>query len=232
MAAEPFSVLKQREGEYLFFGEVYKMKKALKTAFLFFSIALLFCACGEAETFDMGLFVERYNKSSGLVLSFSDIIGTKNENGEEYSFSFPKNSETDKKILIKLFANESKKLYECRIIASKTDGKRKNDFSAEERERFIFAALCSLRGFSGFSEEKGKSALLRLGLGDEKTFSKAGERTHEDDGYCLVSLSNDLGFEVLIYNTRLKKIEETEKPESRPLFEETTKIRTETVPHK
>lgn len=208
------------------------MKNIFKTIIPILTVVALFCACSETETLDMGTFVERYNKNSNVSLLFSDIIGTEKDNGGEYSFFTVSNDENGKKILTKLFANKSKKLYECRIVAAKSDGKNKTAFSAKDRESFFSSALASFCAFSGFGEEKAKNALLSLELDKEGTFLKSGERTAQTDEYYLVSLSNDVAFEVIIYNTWLKKIEETEKPESKPLFEETTKIRTETVPHK
>lgn len=208
------------------------MKNIFKIIVPLLIIVVFLCACSENETPDMGTFVERYNKNSNVSLLFSDIIGTEKDGGEEYSFSAVSNGESGKKILTKLFANKSKKLYECRIVAAKSDGKTKTAFSAEDRERFFSSVLASFCAFSGLGEEKAKSVILQLGLDKEETFLKSGERTKQADEYYLVSLSNDVAFEVIIYNTWLKKIEETEKPESKPLFEETTKIRTETVPHK
>ncbi|MDO4381362.1 MAG: hypothetical protein Q4D20_10865 [Clostridia bacterium] len=208
------------------------MKRFLKTIFSLAIILALFSACSESETIDFGSFVDRYNSSGDRKLDFSEVVGEERDGKTVYCFSFPSNNESGKKILTKLFENENKKLSECRIIIAKKDENGKKEFSSEDAAQFLNEAKNALMAFSGFNEEKAKSVLLELGIGKEETFLKNGERKTVADEYYVFSLSNDVAFEVIIYNTWLKKVEETEKPESRPIFDETTKIRTETVPHK
>ena len=208
------------------------MKRFLNTVFLLAMILTFFSACSESETADFGSFVDRYNSSGGRKLDFSLVVGEERDGKTVYCFSFPSNDESEKKILTKLFENEKKKLSECRIIIAKKDEHGKKEFSPKDAAQFLNEAKNALMAFSGFNEEKAKSVLLELGIGKEETFLKNGERKVKADEYYVFSLSNDVAFEVIIYNTWLKKIEETEKPESRPVFDETTKIRTETVPHK
>lgn len=208
------------------------MKRAIKIIMPVLILSFLFCACSESETPNAATFVERYNSIENAKLSFSDIIGSEENGCSVYSFSETSETEQDKKILTKLFADDSKRLYECRIIMAKTDGKNKLSFSESDWERYFSAAVKTLCAFANLEKEKGESVLFELGAKDGEFFSKNGEKTLETGRFCLVSLSNDAAAEIIIYNTLLKKIGETEKPESRPLFDETTKIRTETVPHK
>ncbi len=208
------------------------MKKTLKIFVLLFFIMTLFSACSESETTDAGTFVERYAKICGFPFGFSNVVASEKDGETKYSFIDSNDENKGKKILATMLENKSKKLYECRITIAKSDGKKKAEFSRQDRERYFSACLKVLRAFSNFDEEKAKSALLQLGIDKEDTFIKNGERTLKTDEYYLVSIGNDAAAEVIIYNTYLKRIEETEKPESKPVFDETTKIRTETVPHK
>ena len=69
-------------------------------------------------------------------------------------------------------------------------------------------------------------------LYEKKSYEYKGELTKTKDNFHFMYHSASLGSEFIIYNTYLKCVPETEKPESRPMYGDTTKIRTETVPTK
>ena len=87
-------------------------------------------------------------------------------------------------------------------------------------DRFINSCEKTFCAFSGFGEVKSRDVISAL------------EKTVREGEYYVVFLSNEVCFEVMFCNTYLKKIEETQKPESRAVYDSTTNIRTETVPHK
>lgn len=208
------------------------MKKVFKIFASLFFVITLFCACSESETVDAGTFVERYAKLCDFPFGFSNIIASENGGAAKYSFVASKDENESKKILVTLLENENRKLFECRITMAKINGGQKTEFTADDRERFFSVCAKALRALSSFDEEKARNALIQLGIDNEDFFIKNVEQTFKTDEYFLVSIGNDVAAEVIISNTYLKKIEETEKPESKPVFGETTKIRTETVPHK
>lgn len=195
-------------------------------------LAFFLCACGRSETPNLASFAKCYGKISEKELAFSQIFGSETESGNEYSFTAFQDENESKKIFVKLFADKDKKLYECRILIARRDENGAISLGKDDEEHFFDACLYSLCSFSRMNEEEGRALLSSLGMSEEHSFFESGERNAESKEYYLTLLSTDPVHELLIYNTYLKKVEETQKPESRPQFDNTTKIRTETVPHK
>ena len=204
--------------------------KRLSKLLLCLVLLLALCACSENETANIALFAERYNASGGEKLSYSLMSAVERENVTEYSFVSSSDEAGGKKVLVKVFANENKKLFECRLVISKTDGKNKVTLTEADIDRFINSCEKTFCAFSGFGEEKSRSVISALEI--RENCSSPCEKTVREGEYYVVFLSNEVCFEVMFCNTYLKKIEETQKPESRAVYDMTTNTRTETVPHK
>ena len=205
------------------------MKRLSKLLFcLVFLLAL--CACSENETANIVLFAERYNASGGEKLSYSLMSAVERENATEYSFVSSSDEAGGKRVLVKAFANENNKLFECRLVISKTDGKNKVTLTEADIDRFINSCEKTFCAFSGLGVQKSCEVISALEI--RKNRSSLCEKTVREGEYYVVFLSNEVCFEVMFCNTYLKKIEETQKPESRAVYDMTTNTRTETVPHK
>lgn len=212
--------------------EVDILKNAVKI-FASLIIVSFLCACSESAFVDFGTFFERFCESENSSLSFSDVLFSEKDGGKEYVFSPSKGEDGEEKTVIRLFSNSGGKLYECRVIFPKLleNGK---PMSRSQGEKENFQKICenALSAFSGFSFEKSEAALSELEFESETAFSKSFEKTKKERGIYLVALSNEAVTELVIYNSYLHEIEETQKPESRLAFDKTTNVRTETVPHR
>lgn len=204
--------------------------KKLSKLLLCLVLLLALCACSENGMANIVLFAERYNASGGEKLSYSLMSAVERENVTEYSFVSSFDEAGEKKVLVKAFANESKKLFECRLVISKTDGKSKVTLTEADIYRFIASCEKTFCAFSGFDREKSRGVISALEI--RENCSSSCEKTVCEGEYYVVFLSNEVCLEVMFRNTYLKKIEETQKPESRAVYDMTTNIRTETVPHK
>ena len=196
-------------------------------------LAVSLCACGESGFIDFGTFFERFCELEKGSLSFSDVLYFEEEGEKEYVFSPSGEEAGEERIAVRLFSNAEGKLCECRVIFPKLlENGSAAALSEDEKSGFLKTCENALSAFSGLSPEKSEAALSALELQSEEAFSKSFEKTKKEKGIYLVALSNEAVTELVIYNSFLHEIEETKKPESRPAFDKTTNIRTETVPHR
>lgn len=206
-----------------------KMKRLIKILCCLLPVLFL-VSCSEGERANIALFAERFNTLGGKELSFSALSATETGEATQYSFVSSADEEGGKRVLVNVLENADKALFSCRLVIGKTDGKKSLSLSKEDISRFTADCERVLCAFSGFDLEKGKSLVSKLEI--ENGFLTSCEKTAQENEYYLVFLSNEVCCEVMMYNTYLKKIEETQKPESRAVYDSTTNIRTQTVPHK
>lgn len=205
------------------------MKKTIRLLLL---ILLLFalCSCENRKSANIALFAERYNSLGEEKLSYSALSATEREGKTECSFVASADESGEKKVLVTLLADENKRIFECRLVIAKTDGQRKIIITDEDVERFVNSCERVFCGFSGVEYEKAKDVVSLLKI--HENFFSSGENTAQSGEYYAVFLSNEVCCDVIFRNSYLKKTEETEKPESRAVYDNTTNIRTDTVPHK
>ncbi|MBQ3136249.1 MAG: hypothetical protein IJB74_02085 [Clostridia bacterium] len=136
-------------------------------------------------------------------------------------------------LMMKLLCNEENKTEEIRIYLPKYDeNANKKKISAEDINLFLKIVSASSTAFTGYDQATTEEIITQMQLYEKKSYESEGELTKAKDNFYFVYHSALLGSEFIIYNTYLKTIPETEKPESKPMYGDTTKIRTETVPTK
>ena len=199
--------------------------------FLFcFVIMTTLCSCSENETANIALFSERYNAQNVEKLSYQMMSAAERGSTTEYSFVASCDESGGKIVLAKLLADENGRLFECRLVIARTDGQNKVTLLESDIDRFVESCERVLSAFSGFDSKKSENLISALEI--RKSLSSQCEKTARENEYYCVFLSNEICYEIIMDNTYLKKIEETQKPESRAVYDKTTNIRTETVLHK
>lgn len=205
------------------------MKKTIRLLPLFLLLFAL-CSCGSLKAANIALFAERYNSFGGEKPSYPALSAAERDEKTEYSFVASADESGGKKVLVTLLADENKRLFECRLVIAKTDGKRKAALNEADIDRFVNSCERVFCGFSGVEYEKAKDVVSLLKI--RENFLSSGENTAQSGEYYAAFLSNEICCDVIFRNNYLKKTEETEKPESRAVYDSTTNIRTDTVPHK
>ncbi len=196
----------------------------LTVCIMFFS---LFTACSSERFMDLSIFVRLYGQEEELEIE--DFFAEKDENGNLIFYTFFE--EDNSTVMLKLICNNENKIDEVRIYLPKTDENGyEKAVTTEDISLFTEVASASIKAYTYFGENEAESILKEMCLYDKKSYSDEGELTKTKGNFYFVYLSSYLGSEVMIYNTYLKKVEETEKPESRPLYGETTNMREETAP--
>ncbi len=201
-------------------------KNLIKTAVLILIFSFL-CGCARDDFMDLYSFSERFRFQD---ISPESFYSQKNKEGNFVYYTFFGNE--NKKIMLKLFSTNENIIDEVRIYLPKYDENAyKKTLTAEEISLFTKAVISSLEAYAGFKDEAEASA-EEMFLFEMKTYKDEGELSKRISNYLLTYRSTALGCEFIINNTYLKDFPDYEKPESRPLYGDTTKIRTETVPTK
>lgn len=186
----------------------------------------LLTACSSERFMDLSVFTRLFSYKE---LTVEDFYVEEDEKGNNIFYTFFDSENST--VLLKLLCNSQNKIDEVRIYLPKTDenGNEKT-VTTEDIILFTDVVSASLSTFTYYSKEQTENILKEMCLYDKKSYSDEGELTKEKDNFYFIYLSSYLGSEIMIYNTYLKEVEQTEKPESRPLYGETTNMREETVP--
>lgn len=198
----------------------------LKTSFILLLFSIL-CGCAREEFMDLYGFTERFTYSE---LSPEDFfIGEAEKNNYFYTCFDTENSA----VILKLTPTENNKIGEVRIYLPKYDeNANERPATTDDINIFIRIVSSSVQAFTGYDENISEDIINQMQLYEKKSYEYKGELTKTKDNFHFVYHSALLGSEFIIYNTYLKDVPETEKPESRPMYGDSTKIRTETVPTK
>ncbi len=184
--------------------------------------------CAREEFMDLYGFTERFTYQ---IISAEDFYTEKTEDGRDSYFTFFEKE--NPRIMLKLICTEDNKIDEVRIYVSKYDENAdKKNVTTEDISLFLKVTSSSIAAFTKWDEKEIDSILSEMCLYEKKSYENEGELTMAKDNFHLIYHSASLGSEFIIINTYLKSVPETEKPESKPLYGDTTKIRTETVPTK
>lgn len=187
-----------------------------------------FSSCSQSEFINADVFVTRFNTARGqaslLLTDFSSV--------EENSGGSVKECEViqgQSRALIRLFCDEQKRVYECRVIILKGGNDLKKETLTKENKEF-FILLCGdvYSSFSGKSKTAAEEKTELLFPNSD--FPSAAEKNETDGKILLTVLQNDVCIDFSVVNGWLKQIESTVKPESKIGFGEQTQIRQETVP--
>lgn len=202
------------------------MKKAVFKISVILMVFSLLSACSSENFMDLSVFIRCFDYEEELTAE--DFIGQKDENGNYIFYTFFEEEEST--VMLKLICNSENKIDEVRIYLPKTDENAKEKaVTTEDISLFTEVTASAIKAFTYYSDEDAESILKEMCLYEKNSYKNEGELTKEKDNFYFIYLSSYLGSEVMIYNTYLKKVDPTEKPESKPMFGDTTNIRTETV---
>ncbi len=204
------------------------MKSAVIKITLLVMIITLFIGCAREEFMDLYGFTERFTYSE---ISPEDFYTDKTEDGKTVYYSYFEKEKPS--VMIKLICTENNKIDQVRIYLSKYDenGKKKT-LTTEDISLFANLISSSLKAFTGWNEDEVGEIMNQMQIYEKKSYESEGELTKTKSNFHFIYHSADLGSEFIIYNTYLRAVPQTEKPESKPMYGDTTKIRTETVPTK
>lgn len=201
--------------------------KAAVIMTIFFLFAF-FNGCAREEFTDLYGFTEEFGYSE---ISPSDFYAEKNEDGNNVFYTYF--HEETASVMLKLICTKKNKIDEIRIYLPKYDeNARVRQTDTQEISLFIRIISSAAGAFTDWNDNEITDILDEMRLYDKASYTEEGELTKAKGSFYFIYHSATLGSEFMIYNTYLKEIPETEKPESRPVYGDTTKIRTETVPTK
>ncbi len=188
----------------------------------------LLTACAREEFKDLYGFTQGFDYES---LTPEDFLTEKDESGFEAYYAFF--DEENPRVMLKLICTSENKIDEVRIYLPKYDeNAHKKPVTTEDSVLFMSITSACIKAFTGYGEEEVRDIVNEMQLYEKKAYENEGEMTKAKNNFLFVYHSASTGSEFIIYNTHLKAVPETEKPESRPMYGDTTKIRTETVPTK
>lgn len=204
------------------------MKKAFIKISVLLLILLSVSGCAKEEYMDLYGFSERFTYSE---INPTDFYSEKTDGEKKayYTFFEKENS----RVMLKIICNRENIAEEIRIYMPKYDeNATEKTVTAQDISLFIKIVSSATEAFTGNKSSTAGEIVIQMQLYEENSYKKEGELTKQKDNFHFVYHSATLGSEFIIYNTYLKAVPETEKPESKPMYGDTTKIRTETVPTK
>ncbi len=204
------------------------MKSAVIKITILFMIFTLFIGCSREEFMDLYGFTERFTYTE---ISPENFYTDKTEDGKMIYYSYFEKEKP--KVMLKLICAENGKIDEIRIYLTKYDENgNKTAVITEDISLFSKLISSSIEAFTGWNEAEAEDVMNQMQIYERKSYENEGELTKTKDNFHFTYHSALLGSEFIIYNTYLKAVPETEKPVSKPVYGDTTKIRTETVPTK
>ncbi len=201
-----------------------------KTAVLLICISLMtgiISGCSKNEFMDISRFTDNLNsQKTGTEISLSSYII---QNGV-YSLPIYDGEEST---LIRLVTQDGGNIEEIRLTIGKIDEEGNvSDVTDKRRNLFVSSIKRAIKAYTYFSEEETDQIIEAMKLNETNSYTQTGELTLSKGNFHFVYYSTDLAIQFMIYNIHLHPIEKTEKPVSRPVYGNTTNIRTETVPLK
>lgn len=204
------------------------MKNAFIRVTLLITVLSFFVGCSREEFMDLYGFTESFTYTQ---ITPEDFYADSTEDGKAVYYTYFEKE--NPKVMLKIICSENGKTDEIRIYLTKydKDGKRR-DVQTEDILLFTKLISSSVTAFTGWSDAEAEDIISQMQLYENKSYESEGELTKTKSNFHFIYHSASPGSEFIIYNTYLKTVPSTEKPESKPLFGDTTRIRTETVPKK
>ncbi len=204
------------------------MKKTILKIIALIFVFTLFEGCAREEFMDVYGFTERFTYSD---ISPEDFYTDKNKDGNNTYYTFFE--EKNPRVMLKLICTKENIIDEMRIYLPKYDENADmKAVSTEEISLFVKVVSSATVAFTGYDINTTEEIIKQMQLYEKKSYVNEGELTKTKENFHFIYHSASLGSEFIIYNTYMKDVPKTEKPESRPMYGDTTKIRTETVPTK
>ncbi len=188
-------------------------------------VALSFLvACAKSSFLDLSVFTYNFNNQSENKLAIEDFSFVSAENETEYSATLDD-------MLLTVTADSKGKINKIKLLVSKIDNEgNKKAITKDEAYSFYNLMADCISSFCCYDKNESFSILNEFSLSNADAFNKTGELCKDTDSFRFVYYSTELMSEMVVYNTVLKEVETTEKPESKPYFADIPSIRTETVP--
>lgn len=200
--------------------------KRLCTLFALLLAVLPLSACVRADMTDVVSFCKHTKTPQSAALSLTDCLTETADGERRFFWALPDG------LALRLICTEDGRIAQCRVLLQRlqADGA---PFAVTPQRVQAFCALCE-RACAALEEITEAQAVFdALKLRDEKTYAVAGASELFDGGGFFARLVTNGAQTVLELSNRwLAPQSEKQTPESVPAFDETTNIRTETVPLK
>ncbi len=172
-------------------------------------LTVLLSACSKSEFMDLGSFIYNYNSVSQQDIDFTDFFFEKAEKRELKLINGS--------VLLTLKEASDGKIEQCRVMLTKvTQNGEVNENLSADCISFRNILKSTIEAFCGFDETTAEALIREFGLESEGAFLKEGELTKKQGSFYFVYYSTSLTSQMMIYNTYLTEIEQTEKPVSKP----------------
>lgn len=203
------------------------MKKTITRLSVLILTFSMLTACTRSQFMDLSGFIYRFNRISHEDVELEDVYFYSDEGREVYEFFIEDDNPT---VVVKLIS-DSGRISQVRVALSKISPQGVSEaVSAETVNEFTKTLECAVVAYCGFDKDRVRVLLNDFGIYNAETYKKQGELTVRADNFHLVYYSDALICEMILYNTYLETTENTEKPESKPAFGNTTNVRGETEP--
>ena len=179
---------------------------------LCFILLFTLVSCGRNEFLSLYAFIDSFNKVSVQHISESDLY-FENPKSNHYTAILGNPQE---EIALEFICKDQVNIDEIRISLAKNSTVPTQEHTKNFLEIFKSTAYI----FCGYDENKTNEIISAFNLNTNDTFLKEGELTLKIDNFYFVYYSTKIISQVMIYNTFLHKIEETEKPVSKPYYAE------------
>ena len=198
----------------------------IKLLCLLLSFSVL-TACSQSRFMDLGGFIYNFNRVSDYEIVFEDVYIYNDDKGTVYEIFV---GEEKPSVVLKLIDDKGR-IKQIRIAMAKVSEKGKTALpDAEAVSIFQKTAESTIRAWCNFEEEKAKALMNEFSLFEKTTYTKQGELFKAEDEFRFIYYSDFFVCDLMITDGYLVEEENTEKPVSKPLYGNTTNIRSETEP--
>ena len=198
----------------------------IKLLCLLLSFSVL-TACSQSRFMDLGGFIYSFNRVSDEEIEFEDVYIYNDEADTVYEIFI---GENESSVVLKLI-EENGMIKQVRIAMAKVDQNGETKIpDAETISCFINTAESTIRAWCNFDKEKARALMNEFSLFEKTTYTKQGELFKTEDKFRFIYYSDYFVCDLMITDGYLVEVENTEKPVSKPLYGNTTNIRSETEP--
>lgn len=201
-----------------------------KNIIRFSALLLIFSiltACSKNQFMDLSGFVHSFNHVSEEKIEFEKFYSYSDNGDTVYEIFF---GDDEPAVVMKLLS-ENGRIKQIRIAMAKVDTNGNPITPAAETiNDFLNITEGVIRAYCSIEKEKAQSILKSFGLYNVENYGKKGELILSEAEYRFIYYSDSLICDFMLSNNFLYTTEPTEKPQSKPVYGNTTNIRGETVP--